>query len=885
MTLPPEPFDEQPQPHWEPSEADSAPEYPAPDSSPVSQPYEEIPAEQSIIERNVEDMTVAELLGQFFRSPAPTIEAFMKVVTAPPDRPVAAVARVATPASGARQPLGVGKFVYQMTSILIAGVDPYMDTYAPALSITREQRRDVIQLGFRLVAFVVALYGSGILARERITQFGLDVGAPFLLLGFILWIAADVYGSWPSLLDWLQRRRPDHPDSPAADTDSESVGAEPFGIAADNARPWWLRLVLAGMGLAFSALAGALSINNQFTVPGIIAWLVSIAVWIAALAPDSWSFGASWAAIKQVRLHRNWTFWVLLLIMILGAYFRFSNLSSLPPEMTSDHVEKLLDSQRILDGETQVFFPNNGGREPIQFYTLAFMSRVLDFPMNFLTLKLLTAFEGMVSILVLWWMGREVIGRDDPKLGNLVGLMLAGLVAVSYWHVALSRLGLRIILTVSFTALLVVFLSRALRYNRRGDYIKAALALGFGLYAYQAVRILPVVIVVGVGMAILFRLLSVIFGRKQDEGQVIRYILNLAVLVIISVAVFVPLLTFSLQFPNEFWRRTSGRLLGDDLIQTTDTNGNLVQRNATLDERLTAFKKNWPILADNIRNALLMYNWKGDVAWINAAPNRPAMDVFTGSLLIVGLAAWLVRMIRRRDVVDWLMPIMLFIMVLPSALSIAYPIENPSATRMSGTLPEAYLFAAFPLALIVAQMIRIAPRRGTIIGAGLAALVILGAYNTNQAVYFGEYALYYTGSSLPYSDAGKVLKGFAESGGDYGNAFMIAYPYWWDHRAIGIEAGLIDWPNGIINLKDTPNFMYLASQKSDKYRLDPEKDLLFFYSIQDEKTERQLKEWFPTGYASVFQSYQPEDNFKLYRVPALGQAEFINFLVRSGAVQ
>jgi hypothetical protein len=280
-----------------------------------------------------------------------------------------------------------------------------------------------------------------------------------------------------------------------------------------------------------------------------------------------------------------------------------------------------------------------------------------------------------------------------------------------------------------------------------------------------------------------------------------------------------------------------------------------------------------------------MYNWNGDVAWINAAPNRPAMDILTGALLIVGLGAWLVRMIRRRDVVDWLMPVMLFIMIFPSALSIAYPVENPSATRMSGTLPEAYLFAAFPLALIVAQILRIAPRRGALLGAMLSGLVILGAYNANQATYFGDYAVYYTGSSLPYSEAGKVLKGFAESGGGYGNAYMIAYPYWWDHRAIGIEAGLIDWPNGIINLRDTPGFLYLASQKSDKYRLDPEKDLLFFYSLDDAETERQLQEWFPEGYATEFQSYQPEDNFKLYRVPALGQEEFISFLVQTGAVQ
>src|SRR5262249_5927919 len=157
--------------------------------------------------------------------------------------------------------------------------------------------------------------------------------------------------------------------------------------------------------------------------------------------------------------------------------------------------------------------------------------------------------------------------------------------------------------------------------------------------------------------------LAVLFRRQKREGQVGRYIFNLVALVVVSLAVFVPMLTFSLQFPDDFWRRTSGRLLGDDLVQTTDEHGNLVERVATLDERLAAFQKNWPILTDNVRNALLMYNWQGDIAWINAAPNHAEMDVFTGALLIIGLAAWLARMIRRRDVFDWLLPIMLLIMV------------------------------------------------------------------------------------------------------------------------------------------------------------------------------------------------------------------------------
>ena len=440
-----------------------------------------------------------------------------------------------------------------------------------------------------------------------------------------------------------------------------------------------MRFSLACGGLLTSILAGVLNINNKFTLPGVFAWIISIGLWVMAFAPAGWGIGALRRGVKRIRIHRNWTFWTLLVIVLFGAYFRLYQLPSAPPEMTSDHVEKILDSQRILDGNPQVFFPNNGGREAIQFYVLALMKGVFGMPLDFLTLKLLTVAEGLISIVLLWWMGREIIGAENRKLGNLVGLLLAALVAASYWHTSLSRLGLRIVLTVSFTGLLVIYFARALRYNRRGDYIKVGLVLGFGLYAYQAVRMLPVVIVVGVVMAIVFQGIKTRFGRRGEWGFW-RYSFHLAVLSIIALVIFVPLLTFSLQYPNDFWRRTSGRLLGDDLIQTVDAEGNVVARSATLDERLQAFKANWPVLTDNIRNALLMYNWKGDVAWINAAPNRPAMDVFTGTLFILGLGAWLVRMVRRREVVDWLMPVMLFIMLLPSALSIAYPVENPSAT-------------------------------------------------------------------------------------------------------------------------------------------------------------------------------------------------------------
>jgi hypothetical protein len=846
-------------------------------ASSMSIPPDDVPLEQpSVTVRNVEDLTLAEILGQFWRAPAQTWDALLKVLVAPIDKPVTADLRLAQGTIRSRQGIDVGSLLLR----------PFARDaeHKSSLEEASTRQREAIQLGLRLTAVLFALYGSTILATERVEAFGLDVGAPYLLIAFLVWIGADVYGSWASLKRWwVNRVSGSRVSREQAETESSGhnyIAGFSAALTEAGTHDGWLRLSLVAAGLVFSLLTAWLNSGNRFTVAGILTWFMSIGIWVAAFAPNEWSMGAAWNAVRRIRLRQNWTFWTLLIIIVFGAYFRLNQLETLPPEMTSDHVEKVLDAQRILDGTPQVFFPNNGGREPIQFYILAFLKGVLGLPLDFLTLKLLTVLEGMISIIVLWWMGREFFKSEDRKLGNLVGVLLAALVAVSYWHTSLSRLGLRIVLTVSFTGVLIVFLSRALRDNRRGDYIKAGLVLGFGLYAYQAVRMLPVVIIIGFVTAVLFRGITTRFGQR-GEWQLQRHIMHLGVLVVIAMVVFVPLFTFSLQYPNDFWRRTSGRLLGDDLIQTTDAEGNLVQRVASLDERIEAFKQNWPILTGNIRNTLLMYNWKGDVAWINAASNRPAMDIFTGALLIVGLAAWLVRMIRRRDAVDWLIPVMLFIMLLPSALSIAYPVENPSATRTSGTLPEAYLLAAFPLALICSQLMRIAPRRGVFFAGALSVFFVVSAYNANQNIYFGEYRYYYEGSSLPYSDAGKALQGFSKSGGSFGNAFMIAYPYWWDHRAIGIEAGLVDWPNGIVALEDTPRFLYDATWRRDRYKLDPDKDLLFFYALADDKTETQLQEWFPDGYAQIFESYQPEDNFKIYRVPALGNSGLIDFFVRN----
>lgn len=805
---------------------------------------------------DIDSMTLSELIGAFITSPRATYRALQQMTPARDTSHHPAPAVQSSPSGETNDiPASPAK-----TTVDESEED---DTLPTASNLA---------LGLRITAFFVALVGCVIMisADVRTEAEQLMRGGPIAFAGFLLWLLAEYLNartrSHLTPRHTEDTARTDNPESP--DT-SENAGLQWTGIHPVR--------VLAGLAvLPLALITWFESAGNQFRTLGTIAWVTAIILVIIMAAPQTWHPKNLLAAARQhlanIHFRPNWTFAALLVIMIIGAIFRLYDLADMPPQMTSDHVEKLLDSQRVRDGARDIFFINNGGREVFQMYAMAAISYLPGLEINYITLKLLAVFESLITLPILWLMGREVMGERNRRLGNIVGLLLAALVAVSYWHVAITRLALRIVLTPLVAALLVIFLSRGMRHNRRGDFILAGLILGFGLYTYQAVRMLPVVVLVGVGIAFFYHLRNV--AMRQ------RYILNLAALVTVAFIVFIPLFRFSIDAPDAFWMRTAGRLLGDVLIQDVDEAGNIIQRNATIAERLEAFGENIPALTENIRNALLMFHWKGDVGWISGVPNHPALDSITGALLVIGLAAWLVLIIRQRDPVHMLIPLMAFIMLLPSALSIAMTIENPSATRTSGSLPPIYLLAAFPFALIMLQIRdKLRGNARTAIVATLAAVVILGMYLINSATYFTQYREVYLRSSLPYSEAGRILRGFEMSDGGYGNAFMIAYTHWWDHRAVGMEGGINNWPNGIVTNVETPDFLSDAWLCSDHpYRLNPERDLLFFYHQIDDETEELLQTWFPEGRTTLHRSAQPNRDFKYYRVPAPGVPRFQAFL-------
>jgi predicted ATPase len=129
------------------------------------------------------------------------------------------------------------------------------------------------------------------------------------------------------------------------------------------------------------------------------------------------------------------------------------------------------------------------------------------------------------------------------------------------------------------------------------------------------------------------------------------------------------------------------------------------------------------------------------------------------------------------------------------------------------------------------------------------------------------------------------VRDFAENRGGFGNAFIINFPYWWDHRAIGMEAGRNDFPNGVPALDQLIPYMQTSVTRADQYRLDPNRDLAFFYSPLDQATQEWLQRAFPQGSWLENTTYQPEDTYRLFTVPALGEAGLTEFFAQMTAPQ
>jgi hypothetical protein len=417
--------------------------------------------------------------------------------------------------------------------------------------------------------------------------------------------------------------------------------------------------------------------------------------------------------------------------------------------------------------------------------------------------------------------------------GRRLGLLVLMLTGIAYWPNVISRVGLRFPLYPLFVAPLMFHMLRGLRTRNRNDFILAGIFLGLGLHGYSPFRIVPVLVVAAFALYLL---------HAQSRGARQSVVLWLVIVALVSLIVFLPLLRYATEHPDSFNYRAMTRL-------------------ADVEQPLAA--PWYQVLLSNTWNALLLFNWDNGGIWVHSLPNRPAMDVVTAALFLIGVLLLAVRYGEQRHWQDLFLLLSIPILLLPSILSLAFPDENPSLNRTAGAMVPAFLIAALALEGLITAV----AARGwrTWLAYALAVVLLWSSASRNYDLVFRQYDQNFRLNAWNSSEMGAIIKQFGDAYGTTTTAWVIPFPHWVDTRLVGVWAGV---PNRDFGLwaDELPVTLQFAGPKLFIARAHTE-----LPDLNDEKAVAALRELYPQGSLSLHRSKVPgrEHDFWVYFVPAL----------------
>ncbi len=213
-------------------------------------------------------------------------------------------------------------------------------------------------------------------------------------------------------------------------------------------------------------------------------------------------------ANKKLRM----TYYVIAIIF-LAFFLRVWQLPHLPPGLWYDEAYYSMDAAWLLDGGPwQLFFAGNNGREPLFIYLQSLF--IWLYGAQPFTSRLIGPLAGTLTVPLVYVLARRLIYDlgfriDDLRFSNLQSpsfilhpssfilrfipyLAMAGL-AISYWHISLSRSGFRVALLPLAATFVFYAFWRGWQNNSVKWFALAGLGLGVSQYIYLAARVLPLI--------------------------------------------------------------------------------------------------------------------------------------------------------------------------------------------------------------------------------------------------------------------------------------------------------------------------------------------------------------------------------------------------------
>ncbi len=340
----------------------------------------------------------------------------------------------------------------------------------------------------------------------------------------------------------------------------------------------------------------------------------------------------------------------MLALLLLGVALRLPDIGNTPPGLYHDEAQHGMDAVAVLNGDLSFYFEANNGREPLFIYLVTAAVAVLGrTPM---AIRLPACFAGILTLAATYDLARTLWDRKT-------GRWALAILAVTFWHIQLSRVGFRAVLLPLFTALAMSQLAKGVRHGHRRHWIAAGALYGASWYTYMAARFTPIAI----GCVLIY----VVCCHRARVRTLWRSILLAMVSALIML---LPLGIYTLARPDIVLARTGQVSIFSEEIH----HGHF-----------------WATFGSHILKTAGMFTVQGDRIWRHNLAWRPVWDPALGLAFTIGVGVALAAC--RRDTGAALIVIWTATMILPTLLAE----DAPHFLRGVGVLPTAALLPALGL--------------------------------------------------------------------------------------------------------------------------------------------------------------------------------------------
>lgn len=380
---------------------------------------------------------------------------------------------------------------------------------------------------------------------------------------------------------------------------------------------------------------------------------------------------------------------LLIFIICLSIFLRFSQLGGNPPSLTWDEAAWGYNAYTLgVDGKDEfgrflpiTYLESFGDYKPPLYAYLSVLPVKL-FGLTEFSTRFASAFFGVLTVLLTYFLTKEIFRKntEDKKNKNtIVALLASFLMSISPWHIMLSRAAFEANVATFFIVFGVYLFLVSER--RLWFFLFSMVSFVLSLYTFNTARLVTPLIVCGL----------IIAKRNMFFPLKLQHILGVTA----TFVIFLPL-AFFLATPQAKLRFQEVNIFSDPGIvrrvnQETKNDNNALWSKIIHNRRFAYSVEYLRHYLDNLSPLFLFIKGDGN-------PKFSIQDV--GELYlweIPFLVAGILLLLKNREGNWWIVPFWLLVGIIPAATAR----ETPHALRIEATLPTFQILSAYGLSCFI----------------------------------------------------------------------------------------------------------------------------------------------------------------------------------------